>query len=478
MRTMEELGRRLARLTRWGSAPNQMATDVPPPDMVVTGKRFIGVNSIVLRLAAQERGIQNPRFSRPKIECPLRDNPDFVPAGPPLERFNPNLTTDEKAALSVPIANILMTYYKEHTDPAIAPGSVGRNIRVVPGDTVYDQYGMGVEDLSKRLESSDFDDSVSFLDDLDQDDLPAVPRFSSSDSESAVKAQNKDFAQICEARGQPEREPTSDERAALVVSKELDALLADLEYSNRVTVEPSEQLEDARFSIKNDQPTIEFPAGVTMETAPSVATSVVRACAHAELYAQAKGRADRDEEAQVRVDAYSLPFDERENNPEYSRCELAATYAAMDRVTGMPASYVPPASTRAETHTQNWASTLENLDGVKALSRDLHIIEGSLNDDRELRARDFAPARRAVRDMVPAVAPPRERPDRDPDRRDVGPESRADRDQQSPAVQPGQVARKPVSPGGDSTVALPAARPVAPSTTSRAPGRSEERPQR
>ena len=181
----------------------------------------------------------------------------------------------------------------------------------------------------------------------------------------------------------------------------------------------------------------------------------MHACAHAELYAAAKSRADRgaaagqpDEQAEARVAGYQTRTDRRANNEEYSRCEFAATYATVNRVTAIPATYVPLASTQDEKQIERWAKTLEAPGGMAEVNRDINTIERSFSDDR------------------------------DAHRRELGRERRAEREHQRAEGAPSDDERTPVSPGGDPTVQAPAARPAGEGDAPAAPERSPDAPER
>ena len=108
---------------------------------------------------------------------------------------------------------------------------------------------------------------------------------------------------------------------ALVVSKECDALLNDLQAVKGIEVVEGADVDEARFRVKGGEPLIEIPDPSKFETTYHQAISIVHACSHAELYMAAKGRADRaaaagrpDEEAEARVAAYQTRTDRRANN--------------------------------------------------------------------------------------------------------------------------------------------------------------------
>ena len=211
----------------------------------------------------------------------------------------------------------------------------------------------------------------------------------------------------------------------------------------------------AGATAKDGEPLIEIPDPSKFDTAHHQATSIVHAASHAELYTAAKSRADRsaesgrtDEEAETRVAAYQTRHDSRANNEEYSRCELAATYATVNRVTAIPATYVPPASTGDEKQMERWAKTLEEPGGMAKVNRDINTVERSFSDDRDTYRRERAQERRA------------------------------ERNQQRAEGSPADAERKPVTPGGDPAVQTPAARPASDAETPAAQAREQEQPAR
>ena len=127
----------------------------------------------------------------------------------------------------------------------------------------------------------------------------------------------------------------------------------------------------------------------------------MHAASHAQLHQDAANRAARataaghtDEAAAARVAAYKQSPAQCAKSEEFSKADLAATHAAVNRTTAMPAVYVPPASTESEDQSEFWAQTLEARGGMAAVSRDITTVERGFSDDRsEVQRRDRQLAR-------------------------------------------------------------------------------------
>ena len=127
----------------------------------------------------------------------------------------------------------------------------------------------------------------------------------------------------------------------------------------------------------------------------------MHAASHAQLHQDAANRAARataaghtDEAAAARVAAYKQSPAQCAKSEEFSKADLAATHAAVNRTTAMPAVYVPPASTESEDQREFWAQTLEARGGMAAVSRDITTVERGFSDDRsEVQRRDRQLAR-------------------------------------------------------------------------------------
>ena len=138
-----------------------------------------------------------------------------------------------------------------------------------------------------------------------------------------------------------------------------------------------------------------------------------------------------DEAGQERVPAYEAPRNTHAKSEEFAPCELAATHATVNRVTAMPATYAPPPSARDQATAERWAAQYEKPGGVAEVSRDINAVEQSFSNDRsEVQALDRA-------------------------------ERQQQRQSERQVEQQAGLEQKPAQPGGDPTVAAPAARPAA-----------------
>ena len=173
------------------------------------------------------------------------------------------------------------------------------------------------------------------------------------------------------------------------------------------------------------------------------ASSLVHAACHAHLHKDAVDRVARataaghtDEAAEARVAAYNLKPSERAKSDEFSKADLAATHAAVNRTTAMPAEYVSPASTQSAEQRAKWADMLEARGGMAAVSRDITTVERGFSDDRSELQRNLARARREEREKQRAA-------ERGHGQTQAGPAGPDD---------------KPITPGGDPSVPAPPSR--------------------
>ena len=177
----------------------------------------------------------------------------------------------------------------------------------------------------------------------------------------------------------------------MIVTDEVTKVLDDQCNIKGVTVaQDVASISEARFRIKDGQPTVEIPLASKFSDIYHQATSVVHACSHSQLYSASAGRVAAATEAghtaqaaQDRVAAYKAPLKTREGSEEYGRAELAATYATLNRVTAMPAEYVPPPSTQDPDTQERWAKTLETLGGMAEVSHNITTAERGFKDDRD-----------------------------------------------------------------------------------------------
>ena len=138
----------------------------------------------------------------------------------------------------------------------------------------------------------------------------------------------------------------------------------------------------------------------------------------------------------TRSTSYNLKPSERANSDEFSKADLAATYAALNRTTAMPAEYEPPASTQSAEQRGKWAETLEARGGMAAVSRDITTVERGFSDDRSEMQRTLARARREEREK----------------------ERHAERGHAQTQAGPAGPDDKPITPGGDPSVPAPPSR--------------------
>ena len=77
------------------------------------------------------------------------------------------------------------------------------------------------------------------------------------------------------------------------------------------------------------------------------------------------------------------PVETRAGSEEFSKADLAATYATLNRTTAIPAVYVPPAQTQEPENVERWAKTMEAPGGMSKVSQDITDIEQGFSDDRK-----------------------------------------------------------------------------------------------
>jgi len=307
-------------------------------------------------------------------------------------------------------------------------------VDVRAGDPIFDKAGKQLSDVTELRDTY----KVYHVTDLNISNMRT--RTAPNSSERGVEAQNQEFRAGCEDRGEKPRDPDEGERAAMIVSKEAGNVLDQLEQLHGVQVrEDVDKISEAQFRVTSKGPVIEIPKLEQFENVHHQATSVANAASHAHLYTAAKGRADLaaehgdvDEPAQARVAMYEGRVNTRTaNNEEWAKAELAATYATINKVTSMPATYVPPPSTQDEAYQGKWADRLESPGGMAEVSRDVTTVEQGFSDDRA-QMRQLARAQ-ACEDRLQQQA-----------RDDAGVPGEGD-----------------LKPGGDPSVTPPQARPAA-----------------
>ena len=118
--------------------------------------------------------------------------------------------------------------------------------------------------------------------------------------------------------------------------------------------------------VKDGTPTVEIPAAAEFSDLHHQATSVVQAVSHSQLHSAAVADVGRatdagrvDQAADDRVAAYEAPVETRASSEEFSKADLAASYATLNRTTAIPAVYVPPAQTQDPENVERWAKTME-----------------------------------------------------------------------------------------------------------------------
>ena len=453
-RMMNGLGKRLAEATRDGTAPNLQVATALPPEMIPHpnpkgtkradgtpqmqfGDRLMGGNSIALRMDAAERGTSDTRYGTVERaqwcnrEAGARQDP--VRGENPVTRELPQ-PVEVASHRATPVQNV-------HREDAQGFGPGGERdglIDVKAGDPIYDKDGNQAKDFHELRDTY----QVYHCSELNAAGVTA--RTPPNGSARAVEAQNEAFAEQCKANGQPVREPDAAERIAMVVADEQEKLKRDLREVTGVEVKENVgRIKEAQFVVKDGQPTIQVPKPDAFEDIHQQASSLVHAASHAHLYKDAVERAGRasaaghtDEAAEARVAAYQLPPAQRAKSDDFSRAELAATHAAVNRTTAMPAEYTPPASTQNAETREKWAQTLEARGGMSAVSRDVTTVERGFSDDRRELQRQMARERRQEREN----------------------ERAAERGHGQPAQAQATPADKPITPGGDPSVPAPPSR--------------------
>ena len=296
-------------------------------------------------------------------------------------------------------------------------------------------------------------------------------------------------------------------------------------------VETSPDLTEARFSAVSRPPVVELPDSGSSLGVDERASSIARAVSQAALFASLSERAAPIEVARVAASELPGPFQVQQppsqvvqrvaahaaERPSYldqahlDRASLVASYAALNAVTAMGATYTPGPEAQDDRVRSAWARELHRIGGMEDLSRELTQIE------RGMAVRPVAsglPARVHERtkplpgpgdggggpppppasrvpefgldDPPPPPAPPRPQvylPGADPPDRPLPPQRVSPGELPiAPAAPPPQRAKVPppappaeprlsVRPGGDPSVAPPAARPAPQQPPERAPER-------
>ncbi len=307
-----------------------------------------------------------------------------------------------------------------------AQGEKGGLINVKKGAPIYDEKGQQAADYHEKRDVY----KAYHVSDLNVAGI--TPRTAPNDSKAAHARQDAAFAEICKARGEEPRQPDKDERTALVVHAEIAKITADQRNIKGVSVvEDVPGIKEAQFVVKDGKPTVEIPPSAEFSDLHHQATSVVHAVSHSQLYSAAVADVGRaaaagrvDQEGVDRVSAYEAPVETRAGSEEFSKADLAATYATLNRTTAIPAVYVPPAQTQDPENVERWAKTMEAPGGMSKVSQDITDIEQGFANDRQetMRiARDLArealqqkraEARQGPVPGVPTPAAPEPKPTR------------------------------------------------------------------
>ena len=243
------------------------------------------------------------------------------------------------------------------------------------GDLIYDEKGKQAPDYRELRDTYE----TYHVSDLNV--AGSQPRTPPNGSPSAVNAE-RGLRRAVQGEGEGERLPTDDERTAMVVTDEVKKVIDDQRNIKGVTVaQDVGSITEARFRIKDGKATIEIPPAEKFSDIHRQASSVVQTCPHSQLYAAAATRiavateaGHKDPAAEDGVPACKAPLKSRDASEEYGRAELAATYATLNRVTQIPAVYVPPPSTQdAETQDKStsgcWALFSIRLQLSSSLAR-------------------------------------------------------------------------------------------------------------
>ena len=345
------------------------------------GDRLMGANSIALRMDAAQRQSTDTRYASPErvewVNRAWKQPQDAVRGVNPVTNKGPEPVT-VATYKTTPVQNVHQKDGKGFGPQGEKAGAV----EVHAGDPIYDKGGHQAPDIHEMRSTY----NVYHVNDLNIAGIQ--PRTPPNGSARAVEAQDAAFSQQLATAGEPDRKPSADERTALVLANEV---LQDQRGVKGVeVVENVERLSEARFRIKDNKPTIEIPPGAKFEDCHAQASSVIQACSHANLHADAQKRVDRakeagqqDQTAESRVAAYKAPLNTRDASDDYSKLELAASYATLNRVTAIPGVYVPPPSTQDSAQKEKWAKTLEAPGGMAEVHHTITAAERSFGNDRK-----------------------------------------------------------------------------------------------
>ena len=529
---LQNMGENLAIATQEGRAPNQRETRMLPPELARSarsltggsadrsqfayGARLLGASSIAVRVSAAERGITDPRvasLARVRAHNARSGDPGRQPFRPTDDPDGPRpvILVSNKTIPIQAVHTVDGTGYSALGDGKLAP--------VRAGDPLYRPDGTPVPHLHELRDIY----KAYHLADVDMAGVgERRPPFSSN---RAIARQDQEFAARCVEQGIPARPPDPAERHKLQVESGIDRMVeAALRFADArgapFVVETSPDLTEATFSAVSRPPVVELPDPASSLGVDERASSIARAVSQAALFASLSERAVRIEVARVGTSELPGHFQVRQppsqvvqrvaahaaERPSYldqahlDRASLVASYAALNAVTAMGATYAPGPEAQDDRVRSAWARELHRIGGMEDLSRELTQIE------RGMAARPVAsglPARVLERtpmpvpddggggsppppparvpgsdldDSPPRPAPPHRRqvyfPTSDPPDRLVPPQRVSPGDppivpdasppqgEKVPPSAPPAAPRVSVRPGGDPSVAPSAARPA------------------
>ena len=406
---LQNLGENLALATQAGEAPNQRPTAMLPPEFAPTvsqlppgaprgatprmdyGPRLAGANSIAVRVSAAERGITDPRvatvgrvkshnkFAGAVDRPPLR--PFDVPGGPP-----PIVLASNKV---IPIQAVHPAHGHGHSS-----AGHGELVPVRAGDPVYRPDGRPVQHIHELRDVY----QAYHLADVDMEGIG--DRRAPYSSDRAVARQDQEFAQLCVDQGLPVRVPDPAERHELVVESGVNRMVQSaLRFADDrgapFVLQTNPELLEARFSAVSRPPVVELPDPGSSLGVDERASSIARAVSQAALFASLSERAVPIEVARVGTSELPGPFHVQQppsqvvqrvaahaaERPSYldqahlDRASLVASYAALNAVTAMGATYAPGPEAQDDRVRSAWARELHRIGGMEDLSRELTQIE-------------------------------------------------------------------------------------------------------
>ena len=322
---------------------------------------------------------------------PTQRRPAAVSAPPPVDPDGPQ-----------PV--ILVSHKTVHIQAVHAADGTGysrsRHGQLVPvqaGDPVWTPDGKPVHHLHELRDVY----KAYHLADVDMQGVgERRPPFS---SDRAIARQDQEFAERCAEQGRPARAPDPAERHALVVESAVDRLVESaLRFAEArgapFVVETSPDLSEARFSAVSRPPVVSVPDPASSLGVDERASSIARAVSQAALFASLSERAAPVEVARIgaselpgpvqvqqpssqvvqRVAAHSAQRPSYLDQAHLDRASLVASYAALNAVTAMGATYTPGPEAEDTRVRSAWARELHRIGGMEDLSRELTQIERGL----------------------------------------------------------------------------------------------------